>query len=152
MLTWTSMHQSAPDVWAAEQFHGTRLGHCARRSRLLAYAQALAEQPGKMIPELFARKYDIDATYDLLDRPEVTPDAIQAEHRRRVKVLLRTPGRYLLIEDTTFPSFSHRKGAVPGLGPIGGSEEGQQGFLLHSVPGRPRRSWPNLTQADTDHR
>lgn len=127
------MHRSAPRLWAAEQFLGTRLGHCARRDRLVAYARALAERPGKMIPELFTRKYDIDATYELLDRREVTPDAVQAGHRRLVKGELREPGRYLLIEDTTFPSFSHRGQAVPGLGPIGGSEEGQQGFLLHSV-------------------
>jgi hypothetical protein len=86
-----------------------------------------------MIPELFSRKYEIQATYDLLDRPEVTPDAIQRGHRRLVKDELRKPGRYLLIEDTTFPSFTHRKQPVPELGPIGGSEEGQQGFLLHSV-------------------
>jgi hypothetical protein len=99
----------------------------------MSYAQALAEQPGKMIPELFTRKYDIDATYQLLDRREVTPDAVQIGHRRLVKDELRKPGRYLLIEDTTFPSFTHRKQAVPGLGPIGGSESGQQGFLLHSV-------------------
>jgi hypothetical protein len=133
MLAWTSMHQSSPDRWVDAQFRGVRLGHCARRSRLMAYAQALAEQPGKVIPELFTRKYDIDATYELLDRREVTPDAIQAGHRRLVKDELRQPGRCLLIEDTTFPSFSHRKQAVPGLGPIGGSEPGQQGFLLHSV-------------------
>ena len=133
MFTLMSMHQSAPDVWAAEQFKGTRLGHCARRRRLIAYARALAEQPGKMIPELFRTKYEIKAIYTLLDQREVTPDAIQAEHRRLVRAELRTPGRYLLIEDTTFPSFTHRKQAVPGLGPIGGSEEGQQGFLLHSV-------------------
>jgi hypothetical protein len=99
----------------------------------MAYAKALAERPGTAIPELFTRKYDIDATYDLLDQREVTPDAIQDGHRRLVKRELRKPGRYLLIEDTTSPSFSHRKRAVPGLGPIGGSEEGQQGFLLHSV-------------------
>ena len=99
----------------------------------MAYARALAEQPGKMIPELFTRKYDIDATYEFLDRREVTPDAVQVGHRRLVKDELRQPGRYLLIEDTTFPSFTHRRRAVPGLGPIGGSEPGQQGFLLHSV-------------------
>ena len=133
MLAWTSIHQSAPDVWASAQFQGTRLGHCARRSRLVSYARALAEQPGKTIPELFTRKYEIDATYDLLDRLEVTPDSVQQGHRRLVRDELRKPGRYLLIEDTTFPSFTHRKQAVPGLGPIGGSEEGQQGFLLHSV-------------------
>ncbi len=99
----------------------------------MAYAAALAEQPGKMIPELFTRKYDIDATYDVLDEREVVPDAIQAGHRRLVMGELRTPGRYLLLEDTTFPSFSHRKQPVPGLGPIGDSEPGQQGFLLHSI-------------------
>jgi hypothetical protein len=86
-----------------------------------------------MIPELFSRKYEINATYDLLDRPEATPDAVQRGHRRLVRGELRKPGRYLLIEDTTFPSYTHRKEPVPGLGPIGGSEEGQQGFLLHSV-------------------
>ncbi len=99
----------------------------------MALAKALAEQPGKMIPELFSRKYDIDATYDLLDEREVVPDAIQARHRRLVMAELRTPGRYLLLEDTTFPSYSHRKQPIPGLGPIGDSEPGQQGFLLHSI-------------------
>ena len=99
----------------------------------MAFAEALAEQPGKMIPELFTRKYDINATYDLLDEREVVPDAIQAAHRRLVMAELRKPGRYLLIEDTTFPSFSHRKQPIPGLGPIGDSEPGQQGFLLHSI-------------------
>jgi hypothetical protein len=99
----------------------------------MAFATALAEQPGKMIPELFARKYDIDATYNLLDQREVEPDAIQAGHRRLVMAELRMPGRYLLLEDTTFPSFSHRREPIPGLGPIGDSEPGQQGFLLHSV-------------------
>ncbi len=99
----------------------------------MVLAAALAEQPGKMIPELFTRKYDIDATYELLDKREVVPDAIQAEHRRLVMAELRTPGRYLLLEDTTFLSFSHRMQPVPGLGPIGDSEPGQQGFLLHSV-------------------
>ncbi len=99
----------------------------------MSYAEALAEQPGKMIPELFTRKYDINATYDLLDEREVVPDAIQAAHRRLVMAELRKSGRYLLIEDTTFPSFSHRKEPIPGLGPIGDSEPGQQGFLLHSI-------------------
>lgn len=133
MFTWKSKHQSPPGDWAREQFSGIRVGNCARRKRIVAFATALAEQPGKMIPELFPRKYDIDATYELLDRREVVPDKIQASHRRLVMAELRTPGRYLLLEDTTFPSFSHRKQPIPELGPIGDSEPGQQGFLLHSV-------------------
>ena len=133
MLTWKSTHQSSPAEWATLHFGDCWLGHRARNQRLVGYAQALAEQPGKLMPELFTSKYDIEATYQLLRRKDVTPDRIQATHRRLVKKELRTPGRFLLIEDTTFPSYSHRRHAVPGLGPIGGSEEGQQGFLLHSV-------------------
>ncbi len=133
MIAWSSAHQSAPADWAANHFGGCWRGHKARNKRLVAYARALAEKPGKPMPELFTRKYDIEATYELLRRNDVTPDRIQAPHRRLVKNELRTPGRFLLIEDTTIPSYTHRREPVPGLGPIGGAEEGQQGFLLHSV-------------------
>ncbi len=141
-----TVHQASPDVWARQQFQGTRLGHCARRKRLVSYAQALAEQPGKSIPELFLRKYDIDATYEFLDLPEATPDAIQAGHRRLVWAQMRTPGRYLLFEDTTYVSYSHRPQPIEGLGPIGTSDEGQ-GFLLHSilVARAPQLSQPDAT-------
>jgi len=133
MFTWESTHQSTPADWAAYHFGENWLGHTARDKRLVSYATALAERPGKLMPELFTKKYDIEATYELLRHPEVTPDRIQATHRRLVRGELRTAGRFLLIEDTTFPSYSHRPQPVPGLGPIGGSEPGQQGFLLHSV-------------------
>jgi hypothetical protein len=133
MIAWSSTHQSAPADWATTHFGGCWLGHKGRNQRLVSYARALAEKPGKPMPELFTRKYEIEATYELLRRNDVTPDRIQAAHRRLVKTELRTPGRFLLIEDTTIPSYTHRKEPVPGLGPIGGSEEGQQGFLLHSV-------------------
>jgi hypothetical protein len=92
----------------------------------------MAERPGLTIPELFLRKYDIDATYTFYARPEATPDAIQSCHRALVKAELRQPGRYLLFEDTTYMSYTHRPQSVPGLGPIGVSDEGR-GFLLHSV-------------------
>jgi hypothetical protein len=132
-LRWDSTHQSSPADWAGHHFGECWLGHKARDKRLVSYATALAERPGMLMPQLFTKTYDIEATYELLRHPEVTPDRIQAAHRRLVKEELRTPGRFLLIEDTTFPSYSHRSEPVPGLGPIGGSEPGQQGFLLHSV-------------------
>ena len=133
MLSWLSVHRSSPADWAAVHFGGCWLGHKSRNRRVVSYARALAEQPGKFIPELFPRKYDVEATYELLRHKEVTPDRIQSPHRRLVKNELRTPGRFLLIEDTTFPSYTHRPRPIPGLGPIGDSEGGQQGFLLHSV-------------------
>ena len=71
MLAWASMHQAAPDVWAARQFQGIRLGHCTRKTRIVAYARALAEQPGKTIPERFTTKYEIKAIYNLDDLQSV---------------------------------------------------------------------------------
>ena len=133
MFAFTSTHQSTPTDWAADHFGGCWLGHKSRDKRLVSYAAALAERPGKLMPELFPGKSDIKATYGLLKHKEVTSDRVQAGHRRLVKNELRTPGRFLLIEDTMFASYTHRKEPVPGLGPIGGSEDGQQGFMLHSV-------------------
>jgi hypothetical protein len=110
-------------------------------------AQAMAERPGETIPELFTRKYDIDAAYELFDQDAVTPDSLQSEHRRLVREELRLPGRYLLLEDTTYISFTHRELGIEGLGPIGSSNEDTQGFLLHSVLAvrAPLRSEPDGT-------
>ena len=132
MLAGTLDHYAAPADWARAQFQGAKLRHCTRRQRVMTIAAAMAEQPGRTLPELFTRKYDIDAAYEFFDRPEATPEAIQSGHRALVKAELQQPGRYLLIEDTTYMSFTHRTQPVPGLGPIGDSDEGQ-GFLLHSV-------------------
>ena len=94
----------------------------------MAFAEALAEQPGKMIPELFTRKYDIDATYDLLDEREVVPDAIQAGHRRLVMAELRTPGRYLLWRTPRFPPSPIASSRYPGWGRLVTRSLGSRAF------------------------
>jgi hypothetical protein len=133
MLLRMAPHQAPPAEWARKQFEGVRLGHCARRARAIKLAEAMAERPGETIPELFARKYDIDAAYEFFDQDAVTPDTLQSHHRRLVRAEELRPGRYLHIEDTTYISFTHRELQVEGLGPIGRTNEGTQGFLLHSV-------------------
>jgi Transposase DNA-binding/Transposase Tn5 dimerisation domain len=127
------LHPIDPRGWAQTHFAGAKMNDRRRTRRVETIAEAMAARPGVPIPQLFNATYDVQAAYDLFDRPEATPDAIQAGHRRLVRQRLRTPGYYLLIEDTCFLSFSHRGLRVPGLGPIGGSEDGQQGFMLHSV-------------------
>jgi Transposase DNA-binding len=143
------LYQSEPRLWAQSHFAGAKMGDRRRTQRVETIAQAMATRPGHPIPELFVAPYDIQATYDLFHRPEATPDAIQAGHRRLASTRLQNPGYYLLIEDTCFISFSHRSVPVAGLGPIGGSEEGQQGFLLHSVLAV-RAPWPRPDQASRD--
>src|SRR4051812_32175798 len=109
MLAGTWNHLTDPAEWARCQSQGAKLKHSSRRRRVMTIAGARAEQPGKTIPEVVPRKSDIEATSAFCDRPEATPDAIQAGHRDLVKGELRAAGRYLLIEETSSLSFTHRR-------------------------------------------
>jgi hypothetical protein len=121
-----------PQVWAETHFAGATLAHPARNRRVQVVAAAMATHPGRSIPKLFTRWYDVKATYDVFDHPEATPDNIQAGHRLWVRDQVSRPGEYLLIEDTTPASYTGRK-PIAGLGSVGHSSEGQKAFHLHSV-------------------
>jgi len=103
-----------------------------RTRRLQAIGEALAASPGASIPQLFARPYDVKATYTFFARPEVDVDSVQSAHRAWVMEQLEQAGTYLLIEDTTELDWSGRA-RIPGLGPIGHRNHGTQGVRLHSV-------------------
>ena len=130
------LHLSVPDTqplaWAQTHFAGAKLAHWARNRRVQFIAAAMANDPGRSIPGLFTRSYDVKAAYDLFDHPEATPDKIQAGHRVLVRDLVSRPGEYLLIEDTTSVSYTGRQ-PIDGLGSVGHSSEGQKAFQLHSV-------------------
>jgi hypothetical protein len=49
-------HQIEPAAWARTHFAGAKMGDRRRTRRVETIAQAMAEQPGRSIPELFARK------------------------------------------------------------------------------------------------
>jgi hypothetical protein len=133
MLTDLSLHEGKPEPWAHTHFGTVDLGNSARNRRVETIAAAMATTPGVLTPQLFSRTYDIDATYTLYDHPTATPDKLQQGHRAWVQDQLAKPGTYLLLEDTTTVSFSHRHVAIPGLGAIGDGTAGYQGFFLHSV-------------------
>jgi len=118
--------------WCRAQFEGARLSDVRRNRRVLTVAMAMAENPGKSIPRLFKRAYDVKAAYNLFNHPEATPDSLQAGHRDLVKHRMHEPGVVLLLEDTTEVSWFSDE-AIEGLGPVGNGHELAQGFLLHSV-------------------
>ena len=93
----------------------------------------MATRLGVPIPQLFNASFDVQATYDLFQRPESSPHSIQAGHRRLLRRRLRESGYHLLIADSYFLSYSQHGLSVPGLWPSGESEDGQQVFLLHSI-------------------
>jgi hypothetical protein len=140
------VHQE-PQRWAEEQFAGAKLTDIRRVARVKTIAEAMAVHPGRSIPQLCDSPYAVKATYNLFNHEAATPENLQAGHRAAVLEAMRQPGVYLLLEDTTELSWSG-KHAIRGLGPIGNSAAGLQGFFLHTVLSV---RWPDASQ-DTSKR
>jgi hypothetical protein len=124
--------QQSPRDWAIKHFAGAELSDLRRVDRAITIAEAMAASPGASLPQIFAHPYDLKAAYQFFKHAEATPDNLQAGHREHVLLEMETPGRYLLLEDTS-EILASANGAVAGLGPIGSSKQAQIGFLLHSV-------------------
>jgi hypothetical protein len=71
----------------------------------------------------------LKAAYRLLSNAKVTHENILHPHVERTRRRCGERGEYLLIEDTTALSFTHREG-VHGMGPL--TQQGTQGFLVHT--------------------
>jgi Transposase DNA-binding/Transposase Tn5 dimerisation domain len=126
------LDEKNPRLWAERHFSGAALSDVRRVERVETIAEAMAARPGESIPQLFAHRYDVKAAYQLFQLAEVTPDNLQVGHRECVLAALEKPGTYLLLEDTSELSWAGHQ-PIEGLGPVGASKDGQQGFLLHSV-------------------
>lgn len=124
-------HQE-PQRWAEQQFAGAKLTDIRRVARVQQIAEAMAVHPGRSIPKLCGSPYAVKATYNLFKHEDATPDNIQAGHRALVREGMQQPGVSLLLEDTTELSWSGKQ-AIAGLGPIGNSAAGLQGFFVHTV-------------------
>jgi hypothetical protein len=136
-------HRCDPRSWAEEHFGSTMFSDVRRVERAVTIATALAANPGASIPRLFTRWYDTKAAYAFFGHWEVDAQMLQGGHREVVLEAMRSPGTYLLIEDTTEMDYSSRA-PIPGLGPIGNSTTSTQGFLLHSTLAV---RWPALADA-----
>ena len=147
MVLQGSMHH-APKRWAEEQFAGAKLTDIRRVARVQTIAEAMSVHPGRSIPQLCDTPYAVKATYNLFKHEEATPKNLQAGHRASVLEAMRQPGVYLLLEDTTELSWSG-KHSIGGLGPIGNSAAGLQGFFLHTVLSV---RWPDAPQDQSKRR
>lgn len=121
-----------PQAWAEAHFGDVDLGHAKRNQRAVTIAAGFARKPGMSIPQTFEQVYDIKAAYNFFADPSVTPDELQAPHRELTLEQLQQPGTYLLIEDTTEPSWGGQQ-PRPGLGRIGDKKSKRQGFQLHTT-------------------
>lgn len=119
-------------AWAVKEFGGAELSDVRRVERVVSIGEAMAASPGATLPKMFARRYDLKATYEFLRHPEATPDQLQAGHRDKTLVEMEQPGTYVLLEDTS-EILCTKEGEIEGLGPVGASKNKKIGFHLHSV-------------------
>lgn len=115
--------------WAEDNFGASHLSDERRIDRVVTISEAMASNPGKTIPQMFASTYDVKAAYNLFKHEEATPENLQTGHREKVLSAMRLPGIYLLVEDTTAMSWSGNE-PIEGLGPIGDGKAGLQGFVI----------------------
>ena len=90
----------------------------------------MISKPGGTMTSVMRDAKDIKAAYRLLDRQEVTHEAVCRSHFDHVRRSCRLPGLYLMIEDSTTLAFAGRSASV-GLGPIG--DDYTQGLWMHST-------------------
>lgn len=138
-----------PESWVAEQLDGATLGDPRRQERAQTIAAAMARQPGVSLPQMFDRKYDIDATYAFFKRPEATPANLQAGHRQQVLEQAAAPGSTVLLLEDGSQLIWNAHQPIAGLGPVGTGHKGEQGFILHSVLAV---HWPGLVALDAGQR
>lgn len=119
---------------AEQHFGQADLKDKRRTRRLVKVAAALAAggggDNGGTITSVIRDPAQAKAAYRLLDRLEVTHQAVIGGHARRVLEATEAPGDYLLIEDTTTVAWSDPAG-TRGMGPIG--DHYTRGLWVHST-------------------
>ncbi len=115
--------------WAQTNFGSCQLGDKRRTKRLVEMASCMVANPSASIPNQMATWSDVKAAYALLDRDEVTFDAIARPHWELTRQ--QSAQRCLVICDTTEINFGKDR-ALYDVSPVGKAGNGK-GFLLHNA-------------------
>lgn len=115
-------------AWSEQQFGNCQLGDKRRTKRLIEVAQQVANHPSGSFPQQIESWGDLKAAYRLLNCEEVTFEAIAGPHWQQTRSA--SPGRYLILEDTTEIDFGYDR-KIKGLSRIGNGSG--NGFLLHNA-------------------
>jgi hypothetical protein len=109
--------------------HAT-LGDKRRTKRLVKLADQMCMRPGGTLPQKLRNPADLQALYRLMDKDDVTHEAILDAHRQttlqRIKQL---EGPVLVLHDTTELKYTTRK-SLTNLGQIGNGN--QRGYITHN--------------------
>jgi hypothetical protein len=123
------MSTDGPLSFGEANFGSADLGHKDRTDCLVRIANLIQRHPGDTLPHKLMSPKDYKAMDRLVNRPEVTHDAVLCPHRQRTMARMReTPGVVLVLHDTTELDYSGL--SIPELGPIGSGYH--RGYLCHN--------------------
>lgn len=117
-------------AWLRAEFTDAELGDKRRTKRLAEVAAGMAENPRGTIHGSLPTWAESKGAYRLLDRPEVTHEAVLTVHREHTVERCQMAAEVLLIEDTSTLNYNTHT-ATKGLGRIG--DDSSQGLHLHST-------------------
>jgi Transposase DNA-binding len=112
-------------------FGHAQLGDQRRTSRLIKTFDLLCRHPGGTLPDKLVTPHDLKALYRLMNRPEVTHEALLASLRAYTfQNIAANAGTVLLLHDATELDYTSRKSLVD-LGQIGNGLG--RGYICHQV-------------------
>jgi hypothetical protein len=113
-------------------FGSAELGDRRRTARLVTTFDRLRRHPGSTLPNKLASPPDLKGLYRLMDRPEVTHEALMTPLRAyTVKNIAACEGAVLLIHDATELDYTDRQSLAAHLGQIGSGLG--RGYICHNV-------------------
>jgi hypothetical protein len=113
-------------------FGDAKLGDRRRTARLVKTFDQLCRHPGGTLPDKLAAPRDLKALYRLMERPEVTHEALLASMRAYTfRSIAAREGTILLIHDATELDYTSRASLVDELGQIGNGLG--RGYICHQV-------------------
>jgi len=118
--------------WTAYELREISLGDKRLNWRLLDSAAKLAAKPSVSINQACEEWADTKATYRLFANEKTTMEQILAPHQQRTKERMSGHERILAIQDSSYLDYSHHP-SKSGLGPIGTTQQGMLGLVMHSV-------------------
>lgn len=113
-----------------ENFGHAQLGDKRRSKRLVDLVDQMCLRPGGTLPQKFRSPADLQAFYRLMDKNDVTHEAIMKAHRQAVfRRIEELEGPVLVLHDTTELEYTTRK-SLTNLGQIGNGN--RRGYLTHN--------------------
>jgi hypothetical protein len=113
-------------------FGGANLGDPRNNARLILIGDRIAQPPKGSLPDKMQNPAELEGLYRLMNRPQVTHEAVLAPHYRRThQRIAEHPGDVCLVHDTTEINLTGKRSLHRDVGQLGNGK-GSRGYLCHN--------------------